>query len=144
MIPLTINTASILVIFLILNVTCQNINTYLKSPLTLRRHSYFGPVVSMYMKCNLVFLFFTGHIEGESYLMNTDYESYFVSYSCLGQDENSKCNKPEVSLWSRSTTIPPEKFAEAQLTINGLCLNYGVFETVENLNGRTYMYIFLY
>ena len=86
-----------------------------------------------------MFLFFTGHIEVESYLMSTDYISYFVSFGCLGQDESYNCNKPEVSLWSRSTTITPEKFTEAMLTINGLCLNYGVFETVENLNGRTYI-----
>ena len=85
-----------------------------------------------------MFLCFTGTIEVESYLMSTDYESYFVSFSCLGQDEHSKCNKPEVSLWSRSTTIAPEKFANAKIAIMGMCLNYDTFETVEHLNGRTY------
>ena len=68
--------------------------------------------------------------------MDTDYESYFITYSCLNQDVHFKCNKPEVSLWSRSTTIPPEKFADAKLVIIGLCLNYDTFVKVEHLNGK--------
>ena len=92
-----------------------------------------------YVKKDLTFLYFTGTIEVEAYLMSTDYDSYFVSYSCLGQDEQTKCNKPEVSLWSRSTTISPEKFADAQINIMGMCLNYDTFEKVEHLNGSTYI-----
>ena len=72
--------------------------------------------------------------------MDTDYESYFITYSCLNQDVHFKCNKPEVSLWSRSTTIPPEKFADAKLTIIGLCLNYDTFVKIEHLNGKSHFY----
>ena len=76
--------------------------------------------------------------------MDTDYESYFITYSCLNQDVHFKCNKPEVSLWSRSTTIPPEKFANAKLTIIGLCLNYDTFVKVEHLNGKSHFMNHIY
>ena len=89
-------------------------------------------------------LYFTGTKEVEEYVMDTDYESYFITYSCLNQDMHFKCNKPEVSLWSRSTTIPPEKIADAKLTIIGLCLNYDTFVKVEHLNGKSHFMNHIY
>lgn len=50
----------------------------------------------------------TGIVQRDSYVMGTDYTSYYVEYSCLGQDGNSKCSNPTASLWTRTLILTPK------------------------------------
>ena len=83
-----------------------------------------------------------GNEDVESYIMAINYTSYYVSYSCLGRDANLKCNKPLATLWTRSTNLSAEDFAEARRIIVGLCLNYDTFTSVEHSNGKNKVIVF--
>ena len=68
--------------------------------------------------------------------MALDYTSFYVEYFCYGQDAKSKCSKPSASLWTRSTSLTPEIFAEARRIIISLCLDYDKFVKVKHSNGK--------
>lgn len=74
----------------------------------------------------------TGIIQQESYVMGTDYTSYFVEYQCLEQDENSKCSNPIAILWTRTLTLRPEAYVESRKVIIGLCLDLDKLVDVEH------------
>ena len=79
---------------------------------------------------------FAGQQDKEFNIMTINYTSYFVSYGCLSQDENLKCNKPHSTLWTRSKAMSAVDFAEAKRIIVELCLNYDLFVSVDQSNGK--------
>ena len=79
---------------------------------------------------------FAGQQDKEFNIMTINYTSYFVSYGCISQDEHLKCHRPHATLWTRSKAMSTVDFAEAKRIIVGLCLNYDLFVSVDQSNGK--------